>query len=199
MKKILFATSNESKLKRFSKPLLEHDIELLSLKDIDFDLDVDENGNSALENALIKARAYYKETDMIVMAVDDNLYFENVPDNKQPGMYVRRVQGKRLTDEEMIEYYSKLVKQYGIDGKITARWIYGMALIKDGKEFTYTWSNDDFYLVDVPSSTLCSGYPLNSISVHKKLDKYFTDMTEEDRLLVQQDESDVVQFIVQHL
>ena len=43
----------------------------------------------------------------------DNLYLENVPLDKQPGMYVRRVNGKRLTDAEMIEHYSNLVKEYG--------------------------------------------------------------------------------------
>ena len=67
------------------------------------------------------------------MAMDDNLYLENVPENKQPGMYVRRVNGKRLSDNEMIEHYSNLVKQYGTNGKITARWIYGLAVIKDRK------------------------------------------------------------------
>lgn len=40
MKKVLFATSNPAKLKRFSKGLLENEIELISLKDINLDLDV---------------------------------------------------------------------------------------------------------------------------------------------------------------
>ena len=129
------------------------------------------------------------------MAMDDTLYLENVPEDKQPGMYVRRVNGKRLSDNEMIEHYSNLVKQYGTNGRITARWIYGLAIIKDGKEYTYTWSNDDFYLVDIPSNKINEGYPLNSISINKKLNKYFTDITEEDKLLIQEDESDVVDFI----
>ena len=46
-------------------------------------------------------------------SMDDNLYLEGIPKEKQPGMYVRRVNGKRLTDEEMIEYYSKLAHDYG--------------------------------------------------------------------------------------
>ena len=56
MKQIIFATSNESKSKRFSKGLKELGIEVLSLKDINVKLDVEENGSSAIENALIKAR-----------------------------------------------------------------------------------------------------------------------------------------------
>lgn len=198
MKQILFATSNKAKVDRFKKDLLKNGIEVITLNDISVNVDVEENGNSAIENALIKARAYHKETGMITIAMDDNLYLENVPLDKQPGMYVRRVNGKRLTDEEMIKHYTNLVKKYGENGKLTAKWIYGMALIKDGKEFTYTWEKGDFYLIDSPSDKIKEGYPLNSISVNKKLNKYFTDITEEDELLIQEDESDVIEFIVKN-
>lgn len=198
MKQILFATSNKAKVDRFKKDLLKNGIEIITLNDISVNVDVEENGNSAIENALIKARAYHKETGMITIAMDDNLYLENVPLDKQPGMYVRRVNGKRLTDEEMIKHYTNLVKKYGENGKLTAKWIYGMALIKDGKEFTYTWEKGDFYLIDSPSDKIKEGYPLNSISVNKKLNKYFTDITEEDELLIQEDESDVIEFIVKN-
>ncbi len=195
MVKVLFATGNVAKAKRFSKGLLKRGIEVISLNDIDKDIKIDENGKDAIENALIKARAYSKEVSMPVFAMDDNLYLDNVSEADQPGMYVRRVNGKRLDDDEMIEHYTGLVKKYGTDGKITCRWIYGMAVINDGKENTYTWSKEDFYMVEKPSDKESPGYPLNRISINKKLNKYFTDITEEDKLLIQEDESDVVDFI----
>ncbi len=195
MIKVLFATGNETKAKRFSKGLEERGIEVITLKDIDVNIDVEENGKDAIENALIKARAYSEVIDIPVFAMDDNLYLENVPLDKQPGMYVRRVNGKRLNDEEMIEHYTNMVKEYGIDGKLVCRWVYGMAVINDGKESTYTWSKDDFYMVDKPSNKVDPGYPLNTISINKKINKYFTDITEEDKLIIQEDESDVVEFI----
>ena len=193
--KVLFATGNASKAERFSKGLLEKGIEVISLKDIDVDVEVEENGKNAIENALIKARAYAKVVDMPVFAMDDNLYLENVPEDKQPGMYVRRVNGKRLNDEEMLVHYISLVREYGENGKLTCRWVYGMAVISNGKESTYTWSKEDFYMVDTPSDKTNLDYPLNSISVNKRLNKYFTDMTADDKKLVQEDESDVVDFI----
>lgn len=196
MKKILFATNNPTKAKRFTKNLLKHDIEIVSLLDMNIKLDVEENGKDAIENALIKAKACYKMTKMITLAMDDNLYLENVPNDKQPGMYVRRVNGKRLTDEEMIEYYTNLAKEYGENGKITARWVYGIALIVNGEEYTYTWSKNDFYIVDKPSDIVEPGYPLNTISINKKLNKYFTELTEEDKLSIKEDESNVIDFIV---
>ena len=189
--KILFATGNQSKIKRFFKELSDNGIELLSLNDINVNIDIEENG----KDAIIKAMAYYKETGMITMAMDDTLYLEGIPDKLQPGTHVRRVNGKRLNDEEMIEHYTKLAKKYGVDGKITARWIYGIALIKDNKINTYTWSKDDFYITDKRNDKLEKGYPLNSISINKKLNKYFTDITEEDKKIINQEETDVIEFI----
>lgn len=195
MKKVLFATGNETKAKRFSKGLQEKGIEVITLKDIDAEIEVEENGKDAIENAIIKAKAYSNVVNIPVFAMDDNLYLENVPEEKQPGMYVRRVNGKRLNDDEMIEYYTNLVKLYGIDGKLTCRWVYGMAVINNGKESTYTWSNEDFYMVEKPSNKINPGYPLNTISINKKLNKYFTEITEEDKALLHEDESDIVEFI----
>ena len=193
--KVLFATGNESKAKRFSKGLLDYGIEVITLKDLGTEIEVEENGKDAIENALIKARAYSKVTDLPVFAMDDNLYLENVPEDKQPGMFVRRVNGKRLNDEEMLDHYIGLVKEYGDNGKLTCRWVYGIAVINNGKEFTYTWSKEDFYMVEEKTNKTNPGYPLNSISVNKKLNKYFTDITEEDKKVIQEDESDVVDFI----
>ena len=42
---------------------------------------------------------------------------------KQPGSFVRRVNKKRLSDLEMLEYYINLVKEYGTDGKLNAYWL----------------------------------------------------------------------------
>lgn len=199
MKQILFATTNESKSKRFQKGLLEKEIETLNLNDVEIHKEVEENGTTAIENALLKAHAYAGATNLPTMAMDDTLYLENVPADKQPGMYVRRVNGRRLTDEEMIEHYTNLVREYGVDDKIVARWVYGMALIVDGKEYTYTWSNHDFYLTTTPTKKIHPGYPLDSISINKKVNKYFTELTEEDKLLIQENEDHVVEWIASHI
>ena len=82
MKKVLFATGNESKAKRFAKGLQERGIEVITLKDIDTDIEVEENGKDAIENAIIKAKAYSNIVDIPVFAMDDNLYIENVPEEK---------------------------------------------------------------------------------------------------------------------
>ena len=200
MKKIIFATGNPTKAKRFSNGLVKHDIEVISLKDLDLKLDVDESGNNAIENALKKARACFEKIKMPTIGMDDTLYLENVPEDKRPGLFVRRVNGKTLNDEEMIEHYLNLVKEYGIDGKLNSKWIYGLAVIdENGEESTYTWYKDDFYMVDTKSSVINPGDPLNSISKYKGIDKYFTEVSEEEKEKIRYNEDNVVEFIAKHI
>ncbi|MBR3720369.1 MAG: hypothetical protein IKN09_01335 [Clostridia bacterium] len=195
MKEILFATGNISKVARFSEKLREKGILVKSLKDININIDIEENGKTAIENAAIKAKTYYETTKMTTMAIDDTLFIEGIPEEKQPGVYVRRVNGKRLNDEEMIEYYTNLVKKYGKDGKLNTKWISGMAVIKDGEISTHTEITSEYYLVDTPTRERKEGYPLSSIMVHKELNKYDIYLTEEDKKNNQTDDSGYIDFI----
>ena len=195
MKEILFATGNASKVERFRDKLLEKGITIKSLKDIDIDIDVDENGNTAIENATIKAKAYYEATKIPTMATDDTMFIEGIPDEKQPGIFVRRVNGKRLNDEEMIDYYTNLVKEYGKDGKLNTKWILGMVIIKDGEVYTYEDITSEYYLLDTPTKERRDGYPLSSILFNKKANKYDIYLTEEDKKIGQADDMGFVDFI----
>ena len=200
MKEILFATGNASKGKRFEKGLLRHNIRTLTLKDINIKINVEENGKTAIENARIKAKELYRITNKPSMGMDDTLYLEGVPEEKQPGLFVRRVNGKELNDEEMIEHYLKLVKEYGVNGVLNAKWVYGMVVINDkGEEFEYTWEKANIYMVDRVSEKINQGYPLNSITKLKVIDKYLTDVTDEDKEKIKVNEDNVVEFIVNSL
>ena len=196
MKEIIFATTNASKGKRFEKGLLENNIKTLTLKDINLKLDVEENGTTAIENARIKARECFNLTGKPSMGMDDTLYFENVPDDLQPGLFVRRVNGKTLNDEEMITHYTNLVKKYGNNGILNAKWVYGMVVINnEGIENEYSWEKNNIYLVDEVSSVINPGYPLNSITKLKGLDKYLSELTEEDKEKTKVNEDNVIEFI----
>ena len=195
--KVLFATTNQAKVKRYVNKLEKRGIEVLTLKDIDIKLNVEETGKNAIENAYLKAKAYYEATGIISIGLDNNLFIEELPQEKQPGTHVRRVNGKELTDEEMIQYYTDLVKENG--GKLTAKWVYGM-VIYDGKKIKeYTWNKDHFYFVDKPHEKRNPGYPLDSISIMPEYNKYFVELTQEEKNRNINDEDDVIDFIVKSL
>lgn len=195
--KVLFATTNPAKVKNYQKKLKDKNIELITIKDLDINLKIDENGKNAIENAYIKAKAYYDATGIVSIGMDNNLFIEELPEEKQPGTHTRRVNGKTLNDDEMIDYYTGLVKEYG--NKLNAKWIYGM-VIYDGKEAKqYTWSKNNFYLVDTPCKKRNPGYPLDSISIMPECNKYFVELTREDAKESEEQHKKVVDFIVKEL
>lgn len=197
--KVLFATTNPAKIKNYSEGLEKRGIEVLTIKDVAVNIKPEENGKNALENAYIKAKAYYDATNLPCIGLDNCLFIEELPEEKQPGTHVRRVNGKELSDDEMIEYYTGLVKEYG--NKLTAKWIFGMVLYdgKDKKE--YSWSKSHFYFVDKPSEKRTPGYPLDSISFIPEYNKYLVELTDEDKKENSKDNSkeDVINFIVNNL
>ena len=199
--KVWFATTNPAKIKKYYDRLKEKDIELITLKDIGINLNVDESGKDALENAYIKAKAYYDVTNIPTIGMDNNLFIEELPYEKQPGTHVRRINGKELNDDEMIEYYCNLVKEYG--GKLTAKWVYGMVIYNGKESKEYSWSKSHFYFIDKPSQKRNPGYPLDSISIMPECNKYFVDLTDEDRNKNKDKanyrEDDVIDFIVNNV
>ena len=94
--KVLFATTNQAKIKKYADELKKRNIEVITIKDLGINLDVDENGKNALENAYIKAKAYYDATGFVTIGMDNNLFIEELPEEKQPGTHVRRINGKYL-------------------------------------------------------------------------------------------------------
>ena len=92
MKKVIFATGNEGKMKEIREILGDLDIELLSLKDAGIHADIVEDGKTFEENAQIQAKAICDLTGEIVLADDSGLEIDHL--NKEPGIYSARYMGE---------------------------------------------------------------------------------------------------------
>ena len=185
--KLLYGTGNLAKLSAMRNRLEQLDIELIGLNDLRAEgkiiPEVIEDGNTPLENARLKAMAYYEAFQIPVFSCDSGLYFDNVPDEVQPGVHVRNVNGKCLSDDEMIDYYSGLVKIYG---NLVARYRNAICFIMDDahiyEAMESSMESEKFILTDKPHSTIRKeGFPLDSISLDIKTNKYYYDLPE-DRL-----------------
>ena len=85
--KILYGTTNKGKLQAMINGLQGLDIELVSLNDMVGELpSINESGKTPLENAEIKARAYYEAFHMPVFSCDSGLYFDELSEEEQPGI-----------------------------------------------------------------------------------------------------------------
>lgn len=92
MKKIIVATGNEGKMREIRMIMKNLDIELVSLKEAGIEADIEENGTTFEENAIIKAKAIMELTGAVVMADDSGLEVDYI--NKEPGVYSARYLGK---------------------------------------------------------------------------------------------------------
>lgn len=182
--KLLYGTGNLAKLTAMRNRLEQLDIELIGLNDLraegKFIPEVIEDGNTPLENARLKAMAYYEAFQIPVFSCDSGLYFDNVPDEVQPGVHVRNVNGKYLSDDEMIDYYSGLVKTYG---NLVARYRNAICFVMDDthiyEAMEPSMESEKFILTDKPHSAIRKqGFPLDSISLDIKTNKYYYDLPE---------------------
>lgn len=195
--KVLFATTNLAKIKKYAEKLKEKNIEVLTLKDLGINIKVEENGKNSLENALIKATEYYNASKITTISMDCSLFIEGISEEKQPGTHIRRIHGKELTDEEALEYYINLVKQNG--GKLKAKYIYGMVIFNGKEAKSFTWDKSEFYFVDRPSEKKNPGYPLDSISIMPDSNKYFVDLTKEEKDKNNSNQQKVIDFIINNI
>ena len=183
--KLLYGTGNLAKLSAMRNRLEPLDIELIGLNDMGAEgkivPKVIEDGNTPLENARLKAMVYYEAFQIPVFSCDSGLYFDNVPDEVQPGVHVRNVNGKSLSDDEMIDYYSGLVKAYG---NLVARYRNAICFVMDDthvyEAMEPSMESEKFILTDKPHSTIRKeGFPLGSISLDIKTNKYYYDLPED--------------------
>ena len=178
--KLLYGTTNKAKLDLMRRAVEPLRIEVIGLRDLGEELpEIDECGNSPLENAEIKARTYFKAFGIPVFSCDSGLYFDGLSDDEQPGIHVRRVNGKELSDAEMTAYYSALAARHG--GSIQGQYRNAIFLILSEEE-TYSSmdisiATEPFILVSTPHEKRVSGFPLDCLSKDIKSGEYYYDMS----------------------
>lgn len=92
MKKIIFATNNEGKMKEIRMILSDIGCEIMSLKEAGIHVNIVEDGNTFEENATIKAKAIMHLTGEMVLADDSGLEVDYL--DKAPGIYSARFLGE---------------------------------------------------------------------------------------------------------
>lgn len=134
MDKIIFATGNEGKMKEIRLLLEDLGVKILSLKEAGIHLEIQENGTTFEENAVIKARAVMEETGTLVLADDSGLEIDYL--NGEPGVYSARYLGEdtsyRIKNQNLIDRLRGVPEE-----KRTARFVCVIAAVfPDGRILT---------------------------------------------------------------
>lgn len=98
MKRIIFASRNGGKIKELQALLADSGVTLHSLIDYPDILEIDEDGDSFLENALKKAKIVAELTGEVVIADDSGLEVEAL--HGAPGIYSARYAGEEADDKK---------------------------------------------------------------------------------------------------
>ena len=98
---LLIATKNHKKLIEIEAIFSEFQIDYLTLRDFPKLNDVEENGHTFQENALIKARTYCRATGLLTLAEDSGLCIKAL--NGRPGVYSARFAGPQRDDDDNLD------------------------------------------------------------------------------------------------
>ena len=174
--RIVFATGNAGKIKEIRMIMEDTGMEVVSMKDAGIRVDIEENGQSYEENALIKARAVAAFTKDIVMADDSGLEIDYL--NKEPGIYSARYLGE---DTPYSVKNANLINRLeGVpDEERTARFVCAIAaVLPDGRELTTLATIEG--RIGYEEKGL-NGFGFDPIFYVPEIGKYTAELSDEDK------------------
>jgi XTP/dITP diphosphohydrolase len=153
--KLLIATNNAGKLREYTALLGDLPVQLTTPQQEGIELEVEENGATFAENALLKARAYCAASRLPTLADDSGLEVEAL--GGAPGVYSARYAGNNATDRQ--RYEKLLAELRGIPpAERTARFRCVIALVlPDGTE-EITAGECEGVIIDTPRGEHGFGY-----------------------------------------
>lgn len=175
-KKIVFATGNAGKVKEIRMILADLGMEVLSMKEAGIRLDIEEDGTTYEENALIKARAVAAHTDAIVMADDSGLEVDAL--NKEPGVYSARYLGE---DTPYSIKNAEIIKRLeGLEGEQrSARFVCAIATVFPDKSEVTTRATIEGQIGFEEKGT--NGFGYDPIFYVPEFGKTTAELTEEEK------------------
>ena len=177
MKRVIFATGNEGKMREIRSILADTYPEVLSMKEAGIRTDVMEDGNTYEENALIKARAVAAAgAEGIVMADDSGLEVDYL--NREPGVYSARYMGEdtsyRIKNANLISRLEGVPEE-----KRTARFVCAIAaVLPDGRELTVRAAIEGRIGYEEKGT---GGFGYDPIFYVSELEKTTAELTEEEK------------------
>lgn len=137
MKKLVLSTRNQHKIKEVEAILnacLKTPVEILSLDDIELYGEIEENGTTFEENALIKARAAFDKSGIPSIADDSGLTVDAL--DGAPGIYSARYASMDGRDADDEENNKLLLKNLEDKADRSAGYVCAIAYVDKDREFT---------------------------------------------------------------
>lgn len=181
-KRIIVASNNKGKISEFKRILSDLNLEVLSLKDISIDIDVEEDGLTFEENAKKKAVEIYKELinkgedNFIVISDDSGLEVDYL--NGEPGVFSARYAGEHGNDKKNNEKLLSNLKEVKFENR-SARFVCQLALINDRNEYRTIKGTVEGYIIEEEKGL--EGFGYDPLFLYKPLEKTFGELSMEEK------------------
>lgn len=181
MKKILIATTNKAKLEELKlglKELEKEGIKILTLNDVRVGKKPKETGATFCENAQIKAKFYGDLTRLPTIADDGGLLIPAL--NSEPGVKSRRWLGYEASDEELINYTLKRLKNFNRKKRLAfLQTCVCFYLPKTNQKDIIICQEEKIrgFIAQKPSGKVTDGYPFRALFIVDKFNKYYDELT----------------------
>lgn len=174
--KIVFATSNEDKMKEVRMILGDWGLQVLSMKEAGIRTEIAEDGGTFEENALIKARSVHAICGGLVLADDSGLEVDAM--DGAPGIRSARFMGEETSYEIKNRAIIELVDSAPEKGR-GARFVCAIgAVLPDGTELT-TRACVEGSVTHTPAGT--GGFGYDPIFFVEELGKTTAELTPEEK------------------
>ncbi|GLC31440.1 XTP/dITP diphosphatase [Clostridium omnivorum] len=175
MKRIIVASNNAHKIKEIKQILEALEFEVISLKEAGINVDVEENGNTFMENAYIKASEIHKlHKEDLILADDSGLMVDVL--GGAPGVYSARYAGEHGNDKKNNEKLLAELKGKKIEER-TARFVCAMVLITDDERVIKVQGEIEGYIKEELSGG--GGFGYDPLFYVPEYEMTFGEMTEE--------------------
>ena len=180
---IVVASKNPAKVERYGKLLSLYISQVVGLSDLGITDQPEENGETAEQNAEIKGKHYAQRTGMLVFSEDEALYVDFLPENQQPGVHVRRINGKdEVDDETLLSYWEQVVSAVPEEER-AGKWHIAYCIAHpDGTIHTVSLDHPIMFF-SPPSNVRIPGWPMSSLQGPSAFGKPHSELTQEEREL----------------
>ena len=195
MKKVVIATHNPAKKNAYKILLAKFADDVLSLDDLDILDKAIESGNSSEENAEIKAKFYAEKSGLPVISEDEALYVDFLPEDRQPGVNVRRIDGKEeVNDEQLLNYWTEVISKVPKEKRV-GRWHFAFCFATpNGKIKTITFDRRIMFFYP-PSKIRILGWPMSSLQGSIVFGKPHSELTKKE---IQESNQDIDKLVYEN-
>ena len=185
---ILIATHNQGKIKRYRRLFSDiANLNLIALAELDISYKADEPFSTPAENSIHKAKIYGDLSQLPTIAIDEAVSTSFLPDNEQPGVFVRRFRsGRDLTDAEVLVVWQEIFKIY-TQADRQFIWDFSLSYYNPVDGFIKTAQARQVNTVASEFSKIIDpGYPMSSFLIPIGFDRPHSELSAEECLMVDQ-------------